>query len=466
MCGRTGIYDMPQERSLQLDGPEHLAFFDRMLSRVSGHDYRQRLPSTAPPSPSALTRLRLLVLDFDGVLTDNRVWVDADGSEQVCCSRADSWGLTQLKKAGLDVIVISTETNQVVEARCNKIGIPCISGCANKLDAISRHAERLGISREAVAFVGNDTNDQSVLDWVGLPILVADAHPALRFSGGWLLTRDGGKGAVRDVCDAILASRISHPAGEGFYFIRREPAQKADYEAKYWGTVRDPDGIDRDGRQEREKTLAAMKTELTFLNRLPGGRILDAGCGLGFLLSGLGDQWERHGVEISKLAAEYAHTWGTIVHGTLEEANYPSEHFDTVVLHHVIEHLDQPLQTLREIRRILRPGGWLILGTPDFDSGCARRFGKRYRLLHDPTHVSLFTCESMHRLLRDESFVIENVDYPYFETPYFTGENLLRMLDTDAVSPPFYGNFMTFYARKPETGECLRPPRVKLTYTV
>ena len=94
----------------------------------------------------------------------------------------------------------------------------------------------------------------------------------------------------------------------------------------------------------------------------------------------------------------------------------------------------------------------LILGTPDFDSGAARRWGARYRLVHDPTHISLFTNDSMHRFLRDHGFDIEYVDYPYFETRYFTSENLARQLDaTSEVSPPFYGSFMTFYSRKRPT---------------
>ena len=88
------------------------------------------------------------------------------------------------------------------------------------------------------------------------------------------------------------------------------------------------------------------------------------------------------------------------------------------------------------------------MATPDFDSGCARQFGPNYRLLHDPTHISLFSNDSMHRFLRDHGFKIFRADYPFFETRYFTKENLIRLFDTGEVSPPFYGNFMTFYCQK------------------
>jgi hypothetical protein len=154
-------------------------------------------------------------------------------------------------------------------------------------------------------------------------------------------------------------------------------------------------------------------------------------------------------VEISELGARHARAYGTIHHGDLESAKYPDAWFDVVVLHHVIEHADEPLALLRGIARILRPNGKLVLGTPDFDGAMARRFGDKFRLLHDPTHVSLFTNDSMHRALRDLGFVIERVEYPFFETRHFTKENLLRLFETAQVSPPFYGSFMTFFCEKP-----------------
>jgi len=233
------------------------------------------------------------------------------------------------------------------------------------------------------------------------------------------------------------------------YFTHRKISKPVSYEENYWETITDPDGNVRNRLSEREKYLDDMKKELEFLNRLPPGRILDAGCGLGFLLSGLNDKYEKHGVEVSKFAARQAGKWGKIHCGDLHSADYPDEHFDVIVLYHVIEHIAEPVATILEIKRILKKGGYLVLGTPDFDSGCARRFGRNYRLLHDQSHVSLFTNESMRRFLRDYGFEIEYVDYPFFETRHFTKENLLRLFDTSQVSPPFYGNFMTFYCRKP-----------------
>ena len=237
--------------------------------------------------------------------------------------------------------------------------------------------------------------------------------------------------------------------GNMAYFTRREPKVAPNYEAGYWGTITDPDGKTRDRTAEREQHIDDLKTELAFIRTLKPGRIVDIGCGLGFLLSGIPDGWEKYGVELSAFAVERARTYGTIHHGDLASAHYPSGHFDVVVLHHVIEHVDDPAALLREALRVLKPGGKLLLGTPDFDGAMARRFGENYRLLQDPTHVSLFTNDSMHRFLRDHGLVIDHVDYPFFETRHFTKENLQRLFNTEQMSPAFYGSFMTFYCTKP-----------------
>jgi SAM-dependent methyltransferase len=240
------------------------------------------------------------------------------------------------------------------------------------------------------------------------------------------------------------------------YFKTRALAQAPDYERAYWHVTVDPDGRERFRADERAQHLDDVREELAFVNGLPGGRLLDVGCGLGFFLSGLEPRWERHGVEISAYAAACAAGHAEVHSGTLEDAEFPDAHFDAVVMHHVIEHVEQPGELLDEALRVLRPGGWLVLGTPDFDGGCARRFGANFRLLHDPTHVSLFDADGMRRFLRDRGLVIESARYPFFETRHFTPENLQRLFDTTQISPPFYGSFMTFYARKPRSPHLVR----------
>ena len=236
--------------------------------------------------------------------------------------------------------------------------------------------------------------------------------------------------------------------GPNEYYFELENQKKVDYEEGYWGTVIDPDGTTRNRLEEREKHLEDIKQELVFLNGLKPGKILDIGCGLGYLLSGLNERWEKFGSELSQFCAEYAKQWGEIFVGELQDLEFSNKYFDVIVLHHVIEHVKDPIGLIIEINRILKNGGVLLLGTPDFDSGCARLFGKNYRLLNDPTHISLFSNDSMHRFLRDHGFKIDQVEYPFFNTRYFTKNNLNDLFNTSRVSPPFYGNFMTFYCHK------------------
>lgn len=234
----------------------------------------------------------------------------------------------------------------------------------------------------------------------------------------------------------------------GDYFVRVPPGRAAAYEETYWHEVTDPDGRRRNRLEERDAHVADVQEELTFVRSLGGGRLLDAGCGLGFFLSALDESWERHGLELSRFAAEHAAKYGDIRVGSIEDCPYEDAAFDVVLCHHVIEHLEDPLRGLRELRRVLRPGGFLVLGTPDFDSGAARRYRERYRLLADPTHISLFSNDSMHRCLRDHAFRIRRVHYPYFATRHFSEASLLRLLDDTQTSPAFYGNFMTFYCQR------------------
>ncbi len=253
---------------------------------------------------------------------------------------------------------------------------------------------------------------------------------------------------TRDLAGFDLTQAMRSLYETGSYYVSLRPDETS-YEDNYWGEVVDPDGLERDRPTERDAHLANLATEIDFIVSLPVGRVLDVGCGLGWLLSALDDDWCRHGIEMSTFAAARARNHAEIFVGSLLDYPSSSGPFDLIILHHVIEHMVAPEANLIRLKELLAPDGWLILGTPDFDSGCARRFGANYRLLHDPTHVSLFSNDSMHRMLRDFGFDIRRVDYPFFETAYFTTDNLVRLFDTGAVSPPFYGNFMTFYCQKP-----------------
>ena len=152
-------------------------------------------------------KVKLLVMDFDGVLTDNRVWNDEAGKEQVAANRSDGLGIELLLKAGVNAAVISMEENPVVAARCKKMGIPYKKGIENKGPALQQILAERGVSAGEAVFLGNDTNDLPCFPLVACGVAVADAHPEVLRAADMVLSRRGGQGAVRELCDLILANR-------------------------------------------------------------------------------------------------------------------------------------------------------------------------------------------------------------------------------------------------------------------
>jgi YrbI family 3-deoxy-D-manno-octulosonate 8-phosphate phosphatase len=154
-----------------------------------------------PILQEVIRKIRLIAFDFDGVFTDNMVYVFEDGSEAVRCFRSDGIGLQKLKKLGIETVIISTESNPVVSARAQKLKIRCFQNCEDKRKTIKSLAQEMGISLGETAFVGNDINDRPCLTCVGLPIVVQDAHRDVRSLARYRTNASGGYGAVREVCD-------------------------------------------------------------------------------------------------------------------------------------------------------------------------------------------------------------------------------------------------------------------------
>ena len=161
-----------------------------------------------------IRRIRLVAFDFDGVFTNNMVYVFEDGGEAVRCFRSDGIGLHKLKKLGLETVIISTEANPVVSARAHKLKIRCIQDCQDKRAALEDIAHDLGIGLAEVAFVGNDVNDLPCLECVGLPIVVQDAHQDVVSTACYQTKNPGGHGAVREVCDLFEKYRSGDHGSE------------------------------------------------------------------------------------------------------------------------------------------------------------------------------------------------------------------------------------------------------------
>jgi len=163
----------------------------------------QAILTTPRPLPD---QVELVVLDFDGVMTDNRVWVDSDGREAVAADRGDGLGIARLLARGIDVVVLSTETNPVVSARCRKLGVPVFQGTADKGSALREILTDRSVDPSRAIFLGNDLNDLPCFPIVGCALVVADSHPEVMSQADLILNRTGGHGAVRELSDLLLSN--------------------------------------------------------------------------------------------------------------------------------------------------------------------------------------------------------------------------------------------------------------------
>lgn len=156
-------------------------------------------------------KIELVVCDFDGVLTDNRVWTDQDGREMVAAFRSDSLRIGELHEKGTGVMILSSEVNIAVAARAKKMGVEAVQGIGlqDKGRALREVLEQKNIKAENVVYVGNDLNDLPCFEVAGWSVAVADAYPEVIRAADYVLSRRGGYGALRELCDLILESDVS-----------------------------------------------------------------------------------------------------------------------------------------------------------------------------------------------------------------------------------------------------------------
>jgi len=162
-------------------------------------------PDSRPRRPLP-GKIELIICDFDGVLTDNRVWTDQDGREMVAAFRSDSFRIGELREKGVDVMILSSEVNHAVAARAKKMGVEAIHGVGlqDKGRALRQVLEQKDIKAENVVYVGNDLNDLPCFEIAGWSVAVADAYPEVMRAADYVLSRPGGYGALRELCDLIL----------------------------------------------------------------------------------------------------------------------------------------------------------------------------------------------------------------------------------------------------------------------
>ncbi len=231
---------------------------------------------------------------------------------------------------------------------------------------------------------------------------------------------------------------------------RIKSTRKSFLSDNYWDfkNLIDPDGKKRNLLRERKKKIIDLKNEINFIKKSKKrGSIIDLGSGLGHFLSAFDRNWKKVGVEISSSTNVYSKNYGTIYNYDLEKKLPNLGKFDFVFSYHVIEHLKKPENLVKNIKNLSKKNSYIIVGTPNFDSGVSRLYKKKYRFFHDKTHISFFSELSMYRMFNDYGFKILKVDFPFFNTNHFNKKNLNKLFNQKENSPPFYGNIMTFYMR-------------------
>lgn len=153
--------------------------------------------------------IQLIVYDFDGVMTNDKVIVSEDGKESVMVNRGDGLAVSMIRNIGIPQLILSTETNKIVKARAKKLSVPVLSGIADKKKALRRYCHRNNIDLKKVVFVGNDINDIDAMRIVGYPITPKDAHKTVKKNAKLITKAKGGEGVVRELYSVLKKEPFS-----------------------------------------------------------------------------------------------------------------------------------------------------------------------------------------------------------------------------------------------------------------
>ena len=151
--------------------------------------------------------IELIVYDFDGVMTDNRVLVDQNGNESVMANRGDGYGVGMIRKLGIRQVILSTEVNPVVEMRAKKLNLEVIHGVSDKRETLVKFCADGAVSLDRVMFLGNDLNDIEAMRCVGIKGAPKDAEPEILEIADWISEKNGGYGVVRELARVISDER-------------------------------------------------------------------------------------------------------------------------------------------------------------------------------------------------------------------------------------------------------------------
>lgn len=237
-CGTTSLYvSKEHHRCMEIDDAADFYQAEAMLPWFAKSPAAKECYRKVSSLTESLPRyLGAVVCDFDGVFTDNAVYTLQNGEESVRCDRGDGTGISNLKKHGVPVVVLSAEQNTVVAARCRKLALECLQGIAKKADCLNAWLVERGLTWKQIIYIGNDTQDQECLQRAGTGVIPCDAHKSVRNAADIVLKSDGGHGALRElsdmVCEALDAGTMTLVASRNFF----TPYYAGQKEIRPWGT--------------------------------------------------------------------------------------------------------------------------------------------------------------------------------------------------------------------------------------
>ena len=194
LTGKIGLYEMPRERSFEIDEPEDFELLNKIYSQINMHDY----------STEDIANLKLIIFDIDGVFTDGSVYLNKNGDELLKFSRLDGMGIELLLKDGFDIAIISTEDSEITKKRMGKLNITdYYLGVKNKLEIYNKLKKKYNVSDTEVCFCGDDVSDLEVLKKVGFSCCPCNAQPTVKKVCKYNSSFEGGRGFVRDISNII-----------------------------------------------------------------------------------------------------------------------------------------------------------------------------------------------------------------------------------------------------------------------
>ncbi len=195
-CGKVAIWDQINKINIEIDTPIDFEIAQAIHSAKQSNNLEKLLPK----------KVEAIVFDFDGVFTDDTVFTNNEGIESVKCSRSDGMGIGLMHQLGIRMLVLSKERNQVVRKRCEKLKLDYFQGIDNKVSYLSNWLNDQGINPINVVYMGNDINDIDCLKYVGCPTAPNNHHSYITEYIKLRLTKNGGEGAVRELCDIVANS--------------------------------------------------------------------------------------------------------------------------------------------------------------------------------------------------------------------------------------------------------------------